>query len=42
MWAYRDTFRLLLEFAYRQTGKVSSRLDLADLHAPVILPSSLP
>jgi len=34
--AYRDTFRLLLAFAHRQTGKPPSQLDLADLHAGLI------
>lgn len=34
--AYRDTFRLLLDFAHRQTGKAPSQLDLADLDAPLI------
>lgn len=33
---YRDTFRLLLDFAYRETGKAPSQLDLADLDAPLI------
>lgn len=34
--SYRDTFRLLLGFAQQRTGKTPSRLDLADLDAPVI------
>ena len=34
--AYRDTFRLLIEFAHERTGKAPSRLDLADLDAPLI------
>jgi site-specific recombinase XerD len=34
--AYRDTFRLLLDFANRRTGKAPSQLDLADLDAPLI------
>lgn len=34
--AYRDTFRLLLEYAHDQTGKQPSQLDLADLDAPLI------
>jgi site-specific recombinase XerD len=34
--SYRDTFRLLLGFAQRATGKAPSRLDLTDLHAPLI------
>jgi site-specific recombinase XerD len=34
--AYRDTWRLLLTFASRQTGKQPCQLDLADLDAPLI------
>jgi site-specific recombinase XerD len=34
--AYRDTCRLLLGYASRQTGRPPSRLDLADLDAPLI------
>jgi integrase/recombinase XerD len=34
--AYRDTLRLLLTFAQRQTGKDPCRLDFADLDAPLI------
>jgi len=34
--SYRDTFRLLLAFAQQRTGKTPSRLDLADLDAPLI------
>jgi integrase/recombinase XerD len=34
--AYRDTFRLLLSFAQQQTGRQPSRLDFADLDAPLI------
>jgi integrase/recombinase XerD len=34
--AYRDTFKLLLVFAEQQTGKPPSRLDIADLDAPLI------
>ena len=34
--AYRDTFRLLLGFAQRQTGKQPCRLDIEDLDAPLI------
>lgn len=34
--AYRDSLRLLLTFAQQQTGKPPSRLDLADLDAPLI------
>jgi integrase/recombinase XerD len=36
MLAYGDTFRLLLDFARRRTGKAPSRLDLKDLDAPLI------
>jgi integrase/recombinase XerD len=34
--AYRDTFRLLLDFAQRRTGKQPSALTLGDLNAPLI------
>jgi integrase/recombinase XerD len=34
--AYRDSFRLLLCFAQEQSGKPASRLDFADLDAPMI------
>ena len=34
--AYRDTLRLLLVFAATQTGNQVSRLDIADLDAPLI------
>lgn len=34
--AYRDTFRLLLCFAHRQSGKQPFRLDIDDLDAPLI------
>jgi integrase/recombinase XerD len=34
--AYRDAFRLLLGFTQARTGKTPSRLDLADLDAPLI------
>lgn len=34
--AYRDTFRLLLDFISTRTGKPPSRLDLADLDAAAI------
>ena len=34
--AYRDAVKLLLMFAERQTGKPPSRLDIADLDAPLI------
>jgi integrase/recombinase XerD len=34
--AYRDTLRLLLNFAAGQAGQVPCRLDFADLRAPVI------
>lgn len=34
--AYRDTFRLLLGFIHRQTGKAPSKLNLEDLNAPMI------
>lgn len=35
--AYRDTFRLLLEFLQTETGKIPSSLELTSLDAPVIL-----
>jgi site-specific recombinase XerD len=34
--AYRDSLRLLLAFAARQTGKQPARLEITDLDAPVI------
>ena len=34
--AYRDTLRLLLRFAQQRTGKQPSKLDIADLDAPLI------
>jgi len=34
--AYRDTFRLLLRFAQKQTGKQPFQLDIEDLDAPLI------
>lgn len=34
--AYRDTFRLLLGFAFDRTGKTPSQLDVADLDAVLI------
>jgi site-specific recombinase XerD len=34
--AYRDTFKLLLVFAQRQTGKTPSQLDFSDLDGPLI------
>jgi len=34
--SYRDTFRLLFAFAQARLGKPPSRLDLADLDAPLI------
>jgi integrase/recombinase XerD len=34
--SYRDTFRLLLDFAERRTGKPPSRLDLSDIDAAFI------
>jgi integrase/recombinase XerD len=34
--AYRDTCRLLLDYAWRTTGIQPTRLDLADLDAPLI------
>jgi site-specific recombinase XerD len=35
--AYRDTFRLLLQFAHRHLGKPPERIALLDLDAPLIL-----
>jgi len=34
--SYRDTFRLLLSFAQRRTGKAPSKLDIKDLDAVVV------
>src|SRR6266852_9073939 len=34
--SYRDTFRLLIAFAHERTGKAPSRLDFADIDAPLI------
>jgi integrase/recombinase XerD len=34
--AYRDTFRLLLNFAHRRLGKTPAALDLPDLDVPLI------
>jgi len=34
--AYRDTFRLLLSFAQRRTGKQPCKLEIEDLDAPLI------
>lgn len=34
--SYRDTWRLLLVFAAARTGRAPSRLDLADLDAPLV------
>ena len=34
--AYRDTWRLLLAFTARRTGRQPSQLDFADLDAPLI------
>src|SRR6266478_8553348 len=34
--AYRDAIKLLLAFAAQRTGKPPSRLDIADLDAPLI------
>ena len=34
--AYRDTFRLLLLFAQKRTGRAPSKLELEDLDAPLI------
>ena len=35
--AYRDSFRLLLQFAHHHLGKAPERLALVDLDAPLIL-----
>ncbi len=35
--AYRDSFRLLLEFAQQYVGKAPERLELTDLDAPAVL-----
>ncbi len=35
--AYRDTFRLLLCFAQKRTGKQPSKLELEDLDAPLVM-----
>jgi site-specific recombinase XerC len=35
--SYRDTFRLLLGFTQRETGKAQSALDLTDLDATMIV-----
>jgi len=35
--AYRDTFRLLLNFTERKTGKAPSALSLTDLNAKLLL-----
>ena len=37
MAAYRDSFRLLLQFAHQHVGKAPERLDLTDLDAPLVL-----
>lgn len=34
--AYRDTFKLLLGFAEQRTGRAPSRLEIADLDAPLV------
>jgi len=34
--AYRDAIRMLIVFAARQSGKTPSRLDIADLDAPMV------
>jgi len=34
--AYRDTFKLLLDFAWKTTGTHPAQLDIADLDAPLI------
>lgn len=34
--AYRDTFRLMLQYAHERLNKAPSQLDLADLNAPFI------
>ena len=36
MASYRDTFKLLLGYAHRHTGKLSGQLDFADLDATLI------
>lgn len=35
--SYRDTFRLLLDFAQKKTGREPAQLEMADLDAPTIL-----
>jgi integrase/recombinase XerD len=35
--AYRDSFRLLLEFAHKHVGKAPERLELNDVDAPLVL-----
>jgi integrase/recombinase XerD len=35
--AYRDSFRLLLQFAYQHVGKAPERLELKDVDAPLVL-----
>jgi hypothetical protein len=35
--AYRDSFRLLLQFAHQHAGKAPERLDLKDVDAPLVL-----
>jgi integrase/recombinase XerD len=35
--AYRDSFRLLLQFAHQHTGTAPERLDLKDVDAPLVL-----
>ena len=35
--AYRDSFRLLLEFAHHHIGKAPERLELNDVDAPLVL-----
>jgi integrase/recombinase XerD len=35
--AYRDSFRLLLQFAQQHVGKAPERLELTDLDAPMVL-----
>jgi len=35
--AYRDSFRLLLEFAHQHVGKAPERLELSDVDAPLVL-----
>ena len=34
--SYRDTFRLLLQFAHKKLGKPASQITLEDLNAPFI------